>query len=106
LKSAAQASKRNNFDREIAEKFGPDATPGDFVDVNLEAMPEYDLYDDGTGDGLQGSPDKEEEPELMTPTPEAGDVYLNASVMLTRGNTFTRGTVVSRKRGVKGNPIG
>ncbi len=31
-------------------------------------------------------------------TPEAGDEYIQASIMIPRGNTFARRTVVSRKR--------
>ncbi len=39
-------------------------------------------------------------------TPEAGDKYIQASIMIPRGNTFTRGTVVSCKCDAEGNTIG
>ena len=40
------------------------------------------------------------------PTPEQGNNFLHASVMLPRGNLFARGKVIVRKRDAKGNPIG
>ncbi len=38
-------------------------------------------------------------------TPEAGDKYVQASIMLPPGNTFAHGTVVSCKHNVEGNFI-
>ncbi len=39
-------------------------------------------------------------------TPKSGDKYIQASIMIPRGNTFTCGTVVSCKRNAEGNIIG
>eukprot|EP01082_Thalassiosira_pseudonana_P000070 g27.t1 g27 contig1:60384-63019(+) len=47
---------------------------------------------------------KEELPEI--PTPEAEDNYVNAEIMLPRGDGFERGRVVKRKRGIDGEVIG
>ena len=40
------------------------------------------------------------------PTPEQGDNFLHALVMLPRGNSFVQGKVIIRKCDAKGNPIG
>ncbi len=52
-----------------------------------------------TGDGLTGDADDEvPSPSLgvdvKLPTPEAGDNYINASLMLPCGNLLARGTVI------------
>jgi hypothetical protein len=64
-----------------------------------------------TGDGLTGDADDEiPAPSLGVdvepPMPEAGDNYVNASLMLPRGNSLARGTVIGQKRDSRGNPIG
>ena len=38
--------------------------------------------------------------------PEAGDNYVNASLMLPHGNSIARGIVIGQKRDACGNPIG
>jgi hypothetical protein len=44
--------------------------------------------------------------EELTPSPESGDEYVNAEVMLPRGNAMQRGRVVKRKRDDDGNIVG
>ncbi len=39
-------------------------------------------------------------------TPEVGDEYVHASVMLPNGSGMMRGTVKAQKRDKDGNPIG
>jgi hypothetical protein len=39
-------------------------------------------------------------------TPEMGDNYLSAEIMLPRGGTMVKGRVAMRKRDNAGNPIG
>jgi hypothetical protein len=39
-------------------------------------------------------------------TPEMGDNYLSAKIMLPRGGTMVRGRVAAQKRDQDGNPIG
>ena len=40
------------------------------------------------------------------PMPEANDNYVNASVMLPRGNSYTRGNVIGQKKNINGNAVG
>ena len=107
------------FDLNIQDKFSPETTPDDFPDLNIPNTPENDNFDDVdyagqddkwmkrwrafTGDrladGLTGNVDDEiPTPSLgvnsKLPTPEAGDNYVNASLMLPRGNLLARGTVI------------
>ena len=94
-----------------------------FPDLNIPDTPELNPFDDEwvkrwhafTGDGLTGNADDEADKEMPSPslgidvtlpTPEAGDNYVNASLMLPRGNSLVRGTVIGRKRDSRGDPIG
>ena len=61
------------------------------------------LYYEDDDDGMIGSADTE---DGEVPTPEAGDFYLNASVMFLHGGSLARGRVIKRKRDREGNPIG
>ena len=47
-------SLRKGFDNRIKEKFGPDISPYDFPDVNLEDTPLYGMYEDDTMDAEGG----------------------------------------------------
>jgi hypothetical protein len=124
---AAHACRRIEFDLNILDKFGPETTPDDFPDLDIPDTPELNPFnvvdyagrDDEwvkrwrafTGDGLTGDAD-DKIPSLSIgvdvelPTPEAGDNYVNASLMLPRGNSLARGTVIGRKRDSRGDPIG
>ena len=44
--------------------------------------------------------------DVELPTQEAGDNYVNASLMLPRVNSLAHGTVIGRKRDARGDPIG
>ena len=64
-----------------------------------------------TGDGLTGDADNEIPTPFLgvdveLPMPEAGDNYVNASLMLPRGNLLARRTVIGRKRNARGDPTG
>ena len=94
---------RRAFDKEIEEKLGPRAVARDFDDMNMEETPVFEKYEEG--DGAEGTPDAP--PQELEPTPDLPtDTYLNASIVLPRGDKLVRGKVVSRKRDVDGNPIG
>jgi len=70
--------------------------------MNMEETPVFDKYED---DEVEGTPD--EPLEELEPTPDLStDVYLNASIVLPRGEKLAQGKVVRRKRDVDGNPIG
>ena len=133
VNNAVHIARRAEFDASIAEKWGADCTPEDFPDVALEDTPHYNQFDAVNIDlrhqdkewlerwrkfaGLtegEGSPDgmDDEDPWVVTgidaevPTPEAGDNYLGASILLARGSTSARAKVKSRKRDSDGNVIG
>ena len=127
------AGRRDEFDASIAEKWGPDCTPEDFPDVALEDTPHYNQFDavnidlrhqdkewlerwrkfSGLTEG-EGLPDgmDNEDPWVVTgidaevPTPEAGDNYLGASILLARGAGSAQAKVKARKRDSDGNVVG
>ena len=112
----AHIARRKEFDESITERYGPDASPDDFPDMNLQDTPNWDLYDDGIDD-MPAAPDQEDAPmfvpsvhptglDKQVPTPEANDNLVNTSIMLPRGDKESRGRVVSRKRDADGQPIG
>ncbi len=63
-------------------------------------MPEYILYDDKDQNKLT-FPDLDEEI-----TPEVGDEYLHASVILPCGSQMMHGTIIACKQDRDDNPIG
>ena len=73
------------------------------------------MYDNHTTDvegGLEGNTEDDEDPAMSTelyrdfPTPEENDNYVNASLMLPRGNIYARGKVIERKIDTDGNVVG
>ena len=62
----------------------------DFPDDDFET-PTYEPYQDGDGEGQPRVPDVE---DVM---PEAYDLYLNAEVLLPRGDSLKTGKVKRRK---------
>ena len=44
--------------------------------------------------------------DLKVPPPKVNDNYVNALVMLPRGNRYSRGKVIRRKRDAYGNSVG
>ena len=97
-KSEVMTDLRRKFDEAVAIKLGQSATEADFPVEDL--TPVYDQY--LPDDGIEGTAD---EPDLE-PTPELGDNYLNADVMLPLGDSLARGRVIARKRDSDGTPIG
>ena len=106
---------RKEFDSNIREKLGSEILPDNFPDVNLEDTPLYEMYEDDTIDvegGLAGKTEDNSDPAIATgldrevPTPEFNKNYVNASVMLPRGNSYDRGKVVRHKRDADGNAVG
>ena len=61
---------------------------------------------------MAGKTENDESPAMDTvlyrkvPTPEANDNYVNASVMLPRGNSYDREEVIGRKRDAYGDDFG
>ncbi len=88
------------FDQ-IAEDFlGDNLTRAEFEEVGIPDTPEYLPYAD-EDQNEKTFPDLDEEV-----TPEAGDEYVQALVMLPCGSQMMRGTVRVHKRDLDGNPIG
>ena len=73
----------------IQGKFGPEATPDDFP-----TFPGHGLADELAGDADDEIPTPSLGVDVVLPTPEASDNYVNASLMLPRGNSLVHGTVI------------
>ncbi len=96
LQSSVHLDKRRQFDESVATHLGPASTVQDFLAENLTPDPDHfddiDPIDPDYGDA-----------EI---TPEMGDNYLSAEIMLPRGRTMVKGRVAARKHDRDGNPIG
>ncbi len=89
-----------SFDETAEERLGDKLTRSELEEVGIPNTPEYLRYADEDQNKMT-FPDLDEEV-----TPEAGDEYVHASVMLPRGSQMMHGTVKARKRDLDGNPIG
>ena len=78
---------------------GSQVLPRDLEDIGLENTPQYDPYEDETQND-QTFPQLAEELEL---TPEVGNQYIAAEIMLSRGDKMARGHVVAQRHDVSGN---
>jgi hypothetical protein len=87
---------KRQFDESVATNLRPASTAQDFPAKYL--TPDPDHYDDT--DPI--NPDHSDA-EI---TPEMGDNYLSAEIMLPRGGTMVKGRVAARKRDRDDNPIG
>ena len=86
----------------LHQKLCPHADVIDLVELGVEETLQYDPYEDK----LQNAkmfPMLDKEPEV---TPEWGDQYVNAEILLPRGDKMARGWVVHRKHDADGNTIG
>ncbi len=88
------------FGETAEERLGAKLTHAEVEEVSIPDTPDYLSYSD------------EDQSETMFPdldeevTPEVGDEYVHASVMLPRGSQLMRGTVKACKWDLDGNPIG
>ncbi len=96
LQSSVHQRECRDFDQSILTHLGPAATAADFEAEDLTPDPAYfddtHITDPDYGDA-----------EI---TPEMGDNYLTAELMLPRGGTMVKGRVSARKRDRDGNPVG
>jgi len=94
LQSSVHLDKRRQFDESVATHLGPTSTVQDFPAENLTPDPDHfddsDPIDPDYGDA-----------EI---TPEMGDNYLSAEIMLPRGGAMVKGRVAACKRDRDGNP--
>ncbi len=87
--------------RKTAEKrLGTKLTCAKLEEVGIPDTPEYLPYSDEDQDDTMLS-DLDDQV-----TPEVGDEYVHASVMLPRGSQLVRDTVKAQKQDLDGNPIG
>jgi hypothetical protein len=95
LDSPVHKDMRRKFDESIEYHLGLAALPQDFSDEDLTPDPTY--YDDT--DAM--------DPEYgdAEVTPEIGDNYLSAELMLPKGGVMVKGHVTARKRDWDGNPV-
>jgi hypothetical protein len=87
---------RHKFDESIEHHLGPVALPQDFPSEDLTPEPAY--FDD------TNAMDPEYGDEEITP--EIGDNYLSAELMLPEGGVMVKGRVTARKHNQDGNPVG
>ncbi|CAJ1969005.1 unnamed protein product [Cylindrotheca closterium] len=94
---ADDAKKRlhNDFNTYVNDKLGDKAKPEDLSEDDL--TPTYDRYEDDSGEGLDLLPDRDEQQH------DYYDRYLNAEVLLARGDKMVTGKVTGRKREADGN---
>ena len=102
--------QKSVFDTNIVMKLGGTTTEADFDKSVLTLV--YKTYKPNVYDG-KGTPDPNpadqvpaEPPEEITPTPEIGDTYLGATILLLRGGTLARGQVTKHKRDQHGEVTG
>jgi hypothetical protein len=96
LQSSVNQKERQDFDQSILTHLGPAATADDFEAEDLTPDPPYfnDAHIIGPDYG---------DAEI---TPEMGDNYLTAELMLPQGGTMVKGRVSARKPDRNGNPVG
>ena len=80
---------RKAFDAKVCEAIGPAATEKDFPAEDL--TPDYEAYDDTI---LTFDPDYGD----IEVTPETGDTFIGAEILLPRGGTMTKGRVTAQKK--------
>jgi hypothetical protein len=103
-----QIAAQLHFDNMIVKRIGPKSVPGDFPAEDL--TPEYKHYcghtiaEDTDNAYEEGSPD-DDDLDLL-PTPEAGDNYISAEILLPLGGVLRRGKVISCKRDADGDTVG
>jgi hypothetical protein len=96
INSSVHKDMRCKFDESIEHHLGLAALPQDFPAEDLTPDPTY--FDDTNAmDAEYG------EAEI---TPETGDNYLSAELMLPKGGVMVKGRVTARKCDRDGNPVG
>jgi hypothetical protein len=99
---------RLHFDNMITKRIGRKSVPGDFP---AEALtPKYEHYRNYTIKVDMDNADEEGLPDKnnldLLPTPEVGDNYISAEVLLSLGGVLQKGKVISCKRNADGNTVG
>ena len=87
---------REIFDKAVHARLGEAMTEQDLAENDIET-PTFERY--GDDDGEQGDHVEDEDSKV---TPEEGDQYINAEVLLPRGDSHVTGRVIGRKREADG----
>ena len=91
--------QHHKLDEAVIANLGDTDTETDFPNKYL--TPTYDAYDDDMTEGTTVAPEKD-----LDPTPECGNKYVNAYVMLPREGTLSRVRIIERNRDDDGNTVG
>ena len=86
----------------LYQRLGPHFEVGDLVELGVEGMPEYDPYENKL-QNAKTFPVLNEEPEV---TPKLGEQYVNAEILLLRGDKMARGQVVCQRHDANVERIG
>ena len=70
----------------LHQALGPCTRLSDLVDLGVEETPQYDPYEDKS-QNAETFPMLDEEPEI---TPKWGDQFVNAEILLPRGDKMAR----------------
>ena len=82
---------RDQFMARVYKRLGSQVLPRELEDIELENTPQYDSYEDETESGQTFSQPAEE----LQPMPEVTDHYIEAEILLPRGDQLVRGNVVA-----------
>jgi hypothetical protein len=103
-----QIAVQLHFDNMITKHVGRKSVPGDFPAEDLTL--EYEHYHDRTIEEDMENAYEECLPDNhdldLLPTPEVGDDYISAEVLLPLGGILRRGKVISHKHDADGNTVG
>ena len=86
----------------VYERLGSRVLPRELEDIGLENTPQSDPYEDETQNKqlfLQLA-------DELEPTPEVGDHYIRAKILLPSGDQMAKDHVVARSRDANGNVMG
>ena len=90
------------FTESLHQRLGPCAMVGDLAELGKEDMLQYDPYKDEM-QNAETVPTLDEGLEVI---PELGDQYLNACILLLRGDRMAKGQVVHLKNDDNSDTIG
>ena len=88
IHNLVQISTRENFDRNIAERYGPNAMYEFFCEISLEGNPYFDLYEDNNGGDMPVGLDEEENP--------THGIGIDWDVSTPEADSFDRGKVIGQ----------
>ena len=83
----------------VHEKLGSGVLPRELGDMRLENIPWYDPYEDE----MQNKQTFHQLAEELEPMPEVVDHYIEAEILLSRGDEMARGHVLEWSNNANGN---